>query len=159
MANLSFVFSGSPCSQAGGIPLLPVLSSVTSAHPRSPHSSPGRCDYGAEGGEDRLLVSAQKPRPPRPESTVGSPALPYGERRPGRVNTRPAPFPGSVSSRGSWTRRLGDSATQDPSSAPRSPTLAAPREAAQDCKARALRAAARSCRLALGALQEWQPRP
>lgn len=92
MANLSFVFSGSPCSQAGGIPLLPVLSSVTYDHPRSLHSSPGRCDYRAEGGDDQLLVSAPKPRPPRPESTVGSPALPCGERRPGRVNTRPAPL-------------------------------------------------------------------
>lgn len=60
--------------------------------PSVPPFQPRRRDYGAEGGVDRLLVSAQKPRPPRPESTAGSPALPCGERRPGRVNTRPAPL-------------------------------------------------------------------
>ncbi|CAO2609351.1 hypothetical protein LEMLEM_LOCUS14178 [Lemmus lemmus] len=60
MANLSFVFSGSPRSQAGGLLLLllPVLSSVPSAHSRLLHSSPSRGDYGAEGGDYRLLVSA-----------------------------------------------------------------------------------------------------
>lgn len=68
------------------------------------------------------IGDAQKPRPPQPENAAGSPALPCGEPRPGRINTGQLLLSrGSVSLRGPWTRR----ATRRPRG--RAPPRARPR--------------------------------